>query len=173
MINIIKDTRGNILIAEPVDKLIIERADGSMIGVENYHEATAVICGEEYLDCECAETEWHMRLAAAKQVGLAIISEEEGAKVIVYDERIGKMPYSYTDANPDYDIPKDPEVIRIETEESLVLSLAQINHLRVWIKTEEDYKNILRKIDVNGRLEEIAESFSDKLTPIPLHQRLK
>lgn len=100
MINVIKDDKSNIL-KEPSEHFIIEKIDGSMIEAGDYREAAAIMCGEEYLDCECAETEWHMRLETAKLIGLSILAVEENARVIVYDERIGKIPYSYTDPNPD------------------------------------------------------------------------
>lgn len=171
MINIIKDTNGK-KIKEPEERFIIELVDGSMVEVANFKEATASVAGSEYLDCETAETEWHIRLDVAKRIGLIIITNEDNDKTIVYDERIGKIPYSYTDPNPDYKIPNDPELIRIECDETFILSLAKMRYLKVWEKVQDDYIDYLKIKNVDQEIGAYLETFRDKVQSIPLHHRI-
>lgn len=171
MLNIIKDYKGNI-VKEPTEKLVIQMLDGSMYEASDYREATACICGMEYLDCETAETEWHMRIDKAKKIGLFLIGSEERDNVIVYDERIGKIPYSYTAANPDYDIPADPELIRIECDETFVLTLHKIRYITIWEHTENDYQSLEAIRDIDKEIEQILIPFKEKVQRIPLHKRL-
>lgn len=171
MIDVIKDQNG-IKIKEAEQMYVIELLDGTMTEVGDLREATAVVTGAEYLDCETAETEWHVRVDTAKKIGLAILATEDNASTIVYDERIGKIPYSYTDPNPDYDIPEDPELIRVENEVTFMYTLAKINFLRIWKKIDSDYKNIIELIDLDYEISNELEKFRDKVQNIPLHKRL-
>jgi hypothetical protein len=171
MINIIKDKNGN-QVKEPEDRFVIEMIDRSMVEARDFREATAAVVGMEYVDCETAETEWHMRLDAAKGIGLTILANEDEAKTIVYDERIGKIPYSYTDPNPDYTIPDGAELIRIECDETFILTLAKMKYIRVWEKTDSDYKDYLKINDIEHEIEEHLNQFRDKKQSIPLHERI-
>lgn len=171
MLKEIKDRNGNQL-SEPVERFVLEFPDGRMIEVADFREATAAVTGTTYLDCESAETEWHVRTDSAKKIGLMILATEEGARTIVYDERIGKIPYSYTDPNPDYDIPEDPELIRVESEFAFIGTLAKIEHIIVWEKTENDYQDIRKVRDLDAELEADRLRFADRIQRIPLHKRL-
>lgn len=171
MINIIKDKKGNQII-EPKERYIIEMLDESMIEAGSFREATAVVVGSEYIDCETAETEWHMRLNAAIGIGLVILATEDNAKTIVYDERIGKIPYSYTDPNPDYKIPENPELIRIECDETFILTLAKLGYIRLWEKTDGDYKDYMNRGNADQEIEEYLVQFKGKVQNIPLHEKL-
>lgn len=174
--NIIKDAKGNILReAAAEDRYIIESNDGSMTGVLNFKEGVAVILGTSYLDCETAETEWHFRLSSAKKIGLLYETHREDNRVIVYDERIGKIPYSYTDPNPDYKIPENPKLIRVETDVTFLLTLAELGYIKVWERTGEgaqDFENYLKNHDVEKEIQEYLIPFQDKKQNIPLYERL-
>jgi len=171
MLRDIKDRNGNQL-AEPQEQFVIEFPDGRMVEAADFREATAAITGTTYLDCESAETEWHVRTDAAKQIGLSILAMEDDARVIVYDERIGKIPYSYTDPNPDYDIPENPEIIRVESEFAFVITLALIEHIIVWERVGDDYKDIreVRYLDLELLQDHLR--FEDSIQRVPLHKRL-
>ncbi len=171
MINIIKKENGN-QVKDPEERYIIEKTDGSMMESGSFREAVAAIIGTEYVDCETAETEWHMRLDAAISIGLMIQANEENANIIVYDERIGKIPYSYTDVNPEYEIPADPELIRIECDETFILSLARMKYIRVWEKIEKGYEDIKKIRDIDQEMVSYLEQFKDKKQNIPLYERL-
>lgn len=167
----VKDRNGNKL-ADPTERFVIEFPDGRMTEVSDFREATAAIVGKAYLDCESAETEWHVRTDVAKKIGLMILAAEDDANTIVYDERIGKIPYSYTDANPDYDIPDKPEIIRVESEVAFLYTLAQIEHVVIWERIGDDYKDIRKVRDLDAELEADHLRFSDEIQRIPLHKRL-
>ena len=171
MINIIKNKNGS-QVKDPEEKYIIEMADGSMIESGSFREATAAVVGKDYVDCETAETEWHMRLDAAKSIGLMILADEENIRTIVYDERIGKIPYSYIDVNPDYKIPADPELIRIECDETFLLSLIKMKYIRIWEKTVKGYADYLKIRDIDQEMLSYLEQFKDKKQNIPLHERV-
>lgn len=171
MIEVIKDNKGNQL-KEPEGNYIIETIDGVMYGVNDFREATAAIIGNEYLDCETAETEWLMRLDSAKGIGLNIIANEDNANVILYDERIGKIPYSYTDTNPEYNIPENPELIRVECDETFILTLAKLRFIRLWIKSEDTYNDYLKINNFEEQIVKFLEPFKDKEIVIPLHERI-
>lgn len=171
MIDIIKDKNGNI-IKESEAEYVIEMVDGTMVEVSDLREAVAVVVGNEYLDCETAETEWHVRVDVAKKIGLFILATEDEARTIVYDERIGKIPYSYTDPNPDYDIPNEPELIRVENDTTFIYTLALINHIRVWKRVGNDYKNIEELVDLNHEIGNELELFRGKEQNIPLHKKI-
>ena len=171
MINIIKDKNGN-QVKDPENKFVIELIDQSMFEVGSFAEATAAVISKEYLDCETAETEWHMRLDAAKGIGMTILANEDDAKTIVYDERIGKIPYSYTDTNPDYAIPDGAELIRVECDETFILSLIKMRYIRLWEKSTNDYENYSKGHDIDREIETHVALFRDKAQSIPLHEKI-
>lgn len=174
--NYIKDENGlRINEIEVDDNYIIEKSDGSMIGVKDFREGVAAVIGTEYLDCETAETEWHLRLAAAKKIGLMLITFEDDDSIIVYDERIGKIAYSYTDPNPDYKIPINPKLIRVETDETFLLTLAKLSYITIWEKKQcdsMDYADYLLVHDINEEIQDYLRPFENKKQTIPLHERM-
>lgn len=170
MVNIIKEDGKKI--REPVEQYVIELIDGCMFEVSNFKEATAVMVGSEYIDCESSETEWHMRLDKAKMIGLFILSNETNAKTVIYDERIGKIPFSYTDPNPDYSIPQNAELIRVECDESFMLSLAKMKYIRIWEKVSDEYLNYLVNRNIDEEISSYISQFKQKMQSIPLHERL-
>lgn len=172
MIYMIKDGKGN-RVGEVKGKYIVEHTDESMIGCDEYRDATAAVAGRTYLDCETAEVELLMRMEIAKKIGLFMNALGSRDSVIVYDERIGKIPYSYTDANPDYSIPENPEIIRVEDDEMFLLSLHKIRRITLWVRIGEDgenYKRVDQLVDVDQRVEELAKIYREKRTPVPLHE---
>lgn len=171
MINAIKDKKGN-QVKEPEANYIVEMIDGCMYEMDTLKEAVATIAGNEYVDCEAAETEWHMRLDAAKGIGLLILANEDHENTIVYDERIGKIPYSYTDTNPDYKIPANPELIRIECDETFILSLVKMRYIRLWEKHGNNYEEYSKHRDIDLEIGSYLEQFRDKIQSIPLHEKL-
>lgn len=171
VIEIIKDKNGN-QVKEPSELYVIEMSDGTMTEAADLREAVAIVTGMEYLDCESAETEWHVRVNTAKKIGLFILATEEDARTIVYDERIGKIPYSYTDPNPDYDIPRNPELIRVENNLTFLYTLAKIRYINIWKRTSDDYKNIMDLLNLDHEIGESLEQFRDSIQNIPLHKKL-
>lgn len=113
-----------------------------------------------------------MRINTAKRIGLFLIGSEDRDNIIVYDERIGKIPYSYTQANTDYDIPTDPEPIRIECNVTFVLTLHKIGYITLWEHTEDDYQSVERIMDRDKVIEETLVSFKEKIQRMPLCKRL-
>lgn len=173
-------------------KYLIGLIDGSICEADSFRELTAVVCGLEYQDCECAETELHMRVKAAKKIGLATMTAEElntisadrpendteelaenRENIIIYDERIGKIPYSYTDANVDYDIHGNPELIRVESDKTFIYSLEKDRLIAVFVRDDEgDYKRISEIFDLDEEIEKELEPFKKIADRVPLHKKL-
>lgn len=159
------------IIKEPSKKYIIELWDNSMYEADDLTPLTAAICGNEYVDVEAEETKWNLRVKAAKNIGLVTISEND-ENIIMYDERLGKIPYSITDPNPDYEIGPNPILIRVESDKNFLLSLAQLKLIRIWTKNDDDYSDYLDMHDVDREIKEEALRFKDKVQKLPLYQRL-
>lgn len=176
-------------IKEKEANFLVTNLDGQIFEADDFRELTAAVCGREYLDCECAETELHMRIKQAKMLGLMIMTEEEENRrlnvdlvgpdvdltepIIVYDERIGKIPYSYTDPIVDYDIHGEPELIRVECDESFILSLELANMVVVFEKENGKYLRITGTREIEEELERHVERFR-RLNGerVPLHKKL-
>lgn len=161
---------GNKL-ADPSEQYTILLRGDTIYEANDFKELVSAVVGSSYLDCESVETEWHMRINEAKKIGLYLTAAEDQDKTIVYDYRIGKIPYSYTDANPDYDIPADPELIHIENDETFIYSLIKMNYIKVWTKDDQDYK--LLNLDLDVEIKKELEKFKGKETNIPLHQKIE
>ncbi|MDD4566128.1 MAG: hypothetical protein PHE79_11725 [Eubacteriales bacterium] len=170
-------------------KYIIGLLDGEIYEADNFRELTAVVCGLEYQDCECAETELHMRVKAAKRIGLATMTAEEMTNssqndedgdesgiresIIIYDERIGKIPYSYTDANVDYAIHGNPELIRVECDKTFIYSLEKNRLIAVFMRMDDgEYKRIPSVLDIDTEIEKELEPFKRITERVPLHKKL-
>lgn len=178
----IKEKEGNYLIG---------LLNGEFYEADSFRELTAVVCGLEYQDCECAETELHMRVKAAKRIGLATMTAEEmnmtdfdqleseneeeteiKEGIIIYDERIGKIPYSYTDANVDYDIHGTPELIRVENDKTFIYTLEKDRLIAVFVKNGDEYNRISTALDLNEEIEKELEPFKKMIERVPLHKKL-
>lgn len=182
---------------EKEGKYLIGLLEGTIYEADSFRELTAVICGLEYQDCECAETELHMRVKAAKRIGLATMAAEElnmtdydqlepddednaeerfGESIIIYDERIGKIPYSYTDANVDYDIHGTPELIRVECDKTFIYSLEKDRLIAVFVKEEDgEYKRISAVMNLDDEIEKELIPFkavAGREEGVPLHKKL-
>lgn len=180
---------------EKEGKYLIGLLNGEIFEADSFRELTAVVCGLEYQDCECAETELHMRVKAAKRIGLATMAAEEldmtdydqleddsegeariRESIIIYDERIGKIPYSYTDANVDYDIHGNPELIRVECDKTFIYSLEKDSLIAVFMRDEDgEYKRISTVLDLNAEIEKELIPFkaaAEKEGRVPLHKKL-
>lgn len=172
--NELKEKEGKYLIGLPA---------GEIYEADSFRELTAVVCGLQYQDCDSAETELHMRVNAAKKIGLATMTAEElnmndaaeienQENIIVYDERIGKIPYSYTDANVDYDIHGNPELIRVENDETFIYSLENARLIAVFVKKGDEYIRITEIINLNKEIEKQLDPFKKITERVPLHKKL-
>lgn len=177
---------------EKEGKYLIATLDGSMYETDTFKEMAAVICGEEYLDCESAEAELHLRINAAKNLGLWVMTARESNEgllddlgdeademefredIIIYDERIGKIPYSYTDAVVDYDIHGEPELMRVECEETFIYSLEKARLIAVWELIEGEYQRYLQVKDLDRLIDKALEPFKNfsEEERVPLHKKV-
>lgn len=152
--NIIKDENGNVL-CEARGKYIIELLDGSMTEVQNMREAILLVVGREYLDCEEIETEWLVRVHAARNIGRLIMGSED-ADIIVYDYRCGEIKcFDDDELHAELD-PDLVEVIRVENDTLFMYSLAQMRYLNIWERTgtgPEDYTDIRQLIDIQEAID--------------------
>ena len=150
---------------------------------DDFESLVATICGNEYFDCEWADTRWHVRREAAGNIGtyLCMILEanngfldddedhDDYEPVIIYDERIGKIPYNYTDPVVDYDIHGEPKPIHIESDKAFIYSLMQLGAIRVCEIKDGEFVAIK---DVEGKLEEELEVFRNlEFDRVPLHKK--
>jgi hypothetical protein len=190
MINLIFENGKEIKKKE--GKYAIGLTSGEMYETDSFRELVAVVCGLEYQDCECAETELHMRINTAKKLGLffmtaeefdmgtldALLEEEDDddeiqENIIVYDERIGKIPYSYTDANVDYDIHGTPELIRVECDKTFIYTLEKARMIAVFVRLEDgEYRRISLVVDLDEEIEKELEPFKKITDRVPLHKKL-
>ena len=150
---------------------------------DDIQDLVAAICGREYLDAEGAETRWHMRTKTAKKIGLTIITLMEKQKdfpdqddfepVIIYDERIGKIPYSYTDPVVDYNIHGEPELMRIECDETFLYSLIKLGVVRCFERrTDGKFASLSKQHDLNELLVAAIEPFIKVVERVPLHKKI-
>lgn len=168
-------------------KYIIGTLDGKIHEADSFKEMVAVICGLEYQECECAETEFHMRYHAAKRIGLAAMVAEElelmesgdendediKESIIIYDERIGKIPYSYTTPEVDYEIHGDPQLIRVECDETFIYSLEKARLIAVWEKIDGEYQRYIQIKDLEAELDKAIDPFRNLCRDrVPLHKKL-
>jgi hypothetical protein len=170
-------------IRKPSRKYLIFQQDGCGCEADDMRDLAAAVCGEEYYECDFAETRWQMRVSAAKPLALGAMAMEsialgmsdeefdETENLIVYDERIGKIPYSYTDPVVDYDIHGDPMPIRVECDETFIYSLAKANLIAVFEKSGNAYKNILEIHDVDALIDKALEPFRLITERAPLHKK--
>jgi hypothetical protein len=170
-------------IRKPSRKYLLLMQDGCGYEADDMRDMAAAICGEDYYECDFAETRWQMRVSAAKpmalftmgmaSVDLGMSDEEfdEAEDLIVYDERIGKIPYSYTDPVVDYDIHGDPMPIRVECDETFIYSLAKANLIAVFEKTGGGHKDILSIHDVDALIEKELAPFKLISERAPLHKK--
>lgn len=168
MINLIYDGR---IHKNHEEKYLIALPIGEIYEAADLTELTACICGYEFLDSQSAETDWHMRRSAANALGMNRMMNDEleagrelPEDVIVYDERCGKIPYSLTDVNIDYDIHVPVEqltIIRIESNESFLYTLVKYNFIEVMERNEETgkYEKWSEKPDLDALIEAEAEHF--------------
>ena len=190
MINLVFENGKEV--KEKEGKYLVGLTTGEIYEADSFRELVAVVCGMEYQDCECAETELHMRVKAAKRIGLATMTAEEmeagelnlledddsgedeiRESIIIYDERIGKIPYSYTDANVDYDIHGTPELIRVECDKTFIYSLEQDRLIAVFVRGEdEEYKRLSEVIDIDEEMEKELYPFKQITERVPLHKKL-
>jgi len=194
MINLVFDDGKEL--KEKEGKYLIGLLDGTIHEADSFRELAAVVCGLEYQDCECAETELHMRVKTAKRIGLATMAAEEmnmtdydqletgdeddgeenlKESIIIYDERIGKIPYSYTDANVDYDIHGTPELIRVECDKTFIYSLEKDRLVAVFVRDEDgEYKRISAVMNLDDEIEKELIPFkaaAESEERVPLHKK--
>lgn len=191
MFNVVHD--GRVQVKEPEKRFqMMQVMDDNMYEADDYRDLVAILCGTDYYESQSAETDWHMRVDAAKELGLALIAsaeveaeiagelgedEELDEFIIIYDERIGKIPYSLTGPDVDYDIHVDnPELIRVESEKSLLWTLEKAQLIAVFEYDEEkgDYVRWLNNLDLDGLIEAEAAYFREHgdQTRVPLFKKL-
>lgn len=174
-----------VVLKEKEEKYVIGFPEGEFWEAKDFKELATIVCGDAYLEAE-ETTAWGIRKSVGTQYGmfelcaLDLLDEEEDEEeefledIILYDERIGKIPYSYTDDPVDYDIHvEDPRLIRLECDESFVLSLA-LNHMIILMerKGNGEYELIEEKI-LEKRIQEVVEPFKKQHENVPFHKRLK
>lgn len=160
MIRLIAD--GNVQMS-PEQKYVIG-INGKAYDAATIKELVACVCGEDYMENQSAETDWHMRRNAAKIIGLNKMMEDEMAagrelpeNIIVYDERWGKIPYSLTDTDEpvDHVIHVDnPKMIRIESDATFLYTLVQGGFVIIGEKNENGmYKDWIEIYDLDKLIE--------------------
>lgn len=191
MINLVFENGKEV--KEKEGQYLIGLTTGEIYETDSFRELVAVVCGLEYQDCESAETELHMRVKAAKRIGLATMTAEEmnlsddllledededeeeliRESIIIYDERIGKIPYSYTAANVDYDIHGNPELIRVECDKTFIYTLEKDRLIAVFVRgADGEYKRISAVMDLDEEIEKELAPFKKITERVPLHKKL-
>lgn len=182
MLNLVSEEVRNIEEIKQKYVISLEMAKELYVADE-IRELVVAICGKTYVDAECAETRWHMRTKTAKKIGLTLITLMESEQgfpeddsfepIIIYDERIGKIPYSYTDPVVDYDIHGEPELMRIECDESFLYSMIKLGVVRCFERgTDGKFASFTKLYDVEKLLDEAVEPFRHIDERVPLHKKL-
>lgn len=191
MFNAVYD--GRVQVKEPEKKYQIGKLfDDKMYEADDFRDMVAVVCGSDYYESQSAETDWHMRVAAAKELGLALIAatevdleqrgeiaedEEIEEFIIMYDERIGKLPYSVTGPEVDYDIHGEPQLIRVESNKSFLWTLEKAQLIAVYEFDEEknEYLRWLGNLDLDTLIAEEARYFREHgdQSKMPLYKKLE
>ncbi|MEY8368150.1 hypothetical protein D1155_09160 [Anaerotruncus sp. 80] len=185
---------GQVQVKEPEKRFQMMKAmDDNMYEADDYRDLVAILCGTDYYESQSAETDWHMRVDAAKELCLALIAsteveaemagelgedEELDEFIILYDERIGKIPYSLTGPDADYDIHVDnPELIRVESDKNLLWTLEKAQLIAVFEYDEDkgDYIRWLNHLDLDEMIAEETEYFRQHgdQTRMPLFKKLE
>ncbi|NCF00587.1 hypothetical protein [Emergencia sp. 1XD21-10] len=191
MFNVVHD--GRVQVKAPEKRFqMMKLMDDSMYEADDYRDLVAIICGTDYYESQSAETDWHMRVDAAKEMCLALIAaseveaelagelgEDEGLEefIILYDERIGKIPYSLTGPDVDYEIHVDnPELIRVESDKNLLWTLEKAQLIAVFEYDKEtgDYVRWLNQLDLDGLIADETEYFREHgdQTRVPLFKKM-
>lgn len=190
MFNVVHDGRNQL--KEPEKKYqLMKIFDDNVYEADDFLDMAAIICGRDFYESQSAETDWHMRVDAAREICLALIAateveaemagelgedEELDEFIIVYDERIGKIPYSLT-GDIDYDIHvPDPKVIRIESNKDLIWTLAK-EELIVVVEYDDDKGEYIPwkdNLDLDALIAAEAEYFRTygDQTRVPLFKKL-
>ncbi len=154
-----------------------------LYAADELQELVAAICGKEYMDAESAETRWHLRTKAAKNIGLTLITLAEAEQgfpdddnfepIIIYDERIGKVPYSYTEPVVDYEIHGQPELMRVEGEESFLFSMLKLGVVRCFERgVDGRFTSFTRLYNLEQMIDQAIEPFRHMEERVPLHKKL-
>jgi hypothetical protein len=151
---------------------------------DDMRDMAAAVCGEDYYKCAGEDARWHMRRDAAAPIALFTMSMEsmeldmsdeefdEWEGLILYDERIGKIPYSYTDPEVDYDIHGDPIPIRLECDETFIYSLVKARLAAVVEKSAGgEYKILTEIYDLDELLEKAIAPFKALNKTSPPHKK--
>ena len=191
MFNVVHD--GRVQVKAPEKRFqMMKLMDDSMYEADDYRDLVAIICGTDYYESQSAETDWHMRVDAAKEMCLAFIAaseveaelagelgEDEGVVefIFLYDERIGKIPYSLTGPDVDYEIHVDnPELIRVESDKNLLWTLEKAQLIAVFEYDKEtgDYVRWLNQLDLDGLIADETEYFREHgdQTRVPLFKKM-
>ena len=66
---------GQVQVKEPEKRFQMMKAmDDNMYEADDYRDLVAILCGTDYYESQSAETDWHMRVDAAKELCLALIA---------------------------------------------------------------------------------------------------
>lgn len=143
---IISDTKDPNNTKVPTLPLFVVFSDGKAIEAGTIRGAASIVIGDEYIDCEHADVEWHMRVETARREAMKALSRNINA--VVYDSRIGIIPNNYSAKKDEQDYIYDsddarlPEKIRIENDRLFLLSLIKIGAIYVF---ERDDSYFLRE----------------------------
>jgi hypothetical protein len=120
----------------PVMPLIVVFPDGVIGEAGTIHGATALVVGNEYLDAEDADTEWHMRVGVARRE--AMLAAAYDIDAVVFDSRIGIIENNYAARPGDSDYGYEPDEpagepvkILVDDEKLFLLSLVKLGSIKV------------------------------------------
>lgn len=158
---------------------------------QDYYEANsllsiaAIFLTNEYIDTDFADARWQMRRMYAKKIGMMAMMMEEMEKgkelpenIIMYDDRMGKIPYSYL-GERDYEIHvpiNELKVIHLETTRCFLWSLANLDFCKIYeadedgnLKSWTDLYDLKRLIMLDSkRIREIGDQ-----TVLPGYKRIE
>ncbi len=123
---------------------VILALNGLIYEATSLKGAVAVIVkeavNEDYLDAGSTETEWHLRVQAARShVMLAAMTDREA---VVWSSSYGRIMENYSagEDDPDYedDFTGEPEKIIVDDDLAFVKSLAGLGTVGVWVRDGYD-----------------------------------
>jgi hypothetical protein len=92
------------------------------------------LTGEDYLDVESIETEWHLRVKAARRIVVLAYAEHE-KDAIIWHEGYGRIKENYAakENDPDYidDFKSEPHKILVNNELTFLKTLMELEIIEV------------------------------------------
>lgn len=132
---IVRDPKNLENVQVPKMPLLVILSDGTIGEACTLRAAVAIVVGSTYLDCESSQTEWHMRVEAARRECMKALSTNINA--VVFDTRVGIIENNYAADLNDSDYILEPEDdseekrVYVDTERSFLLSLVKLGAITV------------------------------------------